>query len=115
MANMRVNKLAAVAASVTIVAFLSGCGSESSAESAAAPATTTTTVAPTTTTELPAPVTTTTEAAPPPPPVEPEPIPTLKRLAEAFLEHPKSAPTLHVTWTLTGLDVDVTVRAVPSR
>lgn len=35
-------------------------------------------------------------------------IPTLKRLAEAFLEHPKSAPTLHVTWTLTGLDVDVT-------
>lgn len=35
-------------------------------------------------------------------------IPALRRLAEAFLEHPKSAPTLHVTWTLTGLDVDVT-------
>ena len=35
-------------------------------------------------------------------------IPALTRLAEAFLEHPKSAPTLHVTWTLTGLDVDVT-------
>ncbi|RZJ00674.1 MAG: class I SAM-dependent RNA methyltransferase [Brevundimonas sp.] len=35
-------------------------------------------------------------------------IPALAVLAEAFLEHPKSAPTLHVTWTLTGLDVDVT-------
>lgn len=35
-------------------------------------------------------------------------IPALIRVAEAFLEHPKSAPTLHVTWTLTGLDVDVT-------
>ncbi|HYD27007.1 class I SAM-dependent RNA methyltransferase [Brevundimonas sp.] len=35
-------------------------------------------------------------------------IPALARVAEAFLEHPKSAPTLHVTWTLTGLDVDVT-------
>lgn len=35
-------------------------------------------------------------------------IPALTRVAEAFLEHPKSAPTLHVTWTLTGLDVDVT-------
>jgi 23S rRNA (uracil1939-C5)-methyltransferase len=34
--------------------------------------------------------------------------PALARIAEAFLEHPKSAPTLHVTWTLTGLDVDVT-------
>ncbi|MDI6626081.1 MAG: RNA methyltransferase, partial [Brevundimonas sp.] len=34
-------------------------------------------------------------------------IPALTRVAEAFLEHPKSAPTLHVTWTLTGLDVDV--------
>ncbi len=34
--------------------------------------------------------------------------PALARLAEAFLEHPKSAPTLHVTATLTGLDVDVT-------
>lgn len=35
-------------------------------------------------------------------------IPALAELAEVFLEHPKSAPTLHVTWTLTGLDVDVT-------
>ena len=34
--------------------------------------------------------------------------PALTRVAEAFLEHPKSAPTLHVTATLTGLDVDVT-------
>lgn len=34
--------------------------------------------------------------------------PGLARLAEAFLEHPKSAPSLHVTWTLDGLDVDVT-------
>ncbi|WP_417231369.1 class I SAM-dependent RNA methyltransferase [Brevundimonas sp.] len=34
--------------------------------------------------------------------------PALTRVAEAFLEHPKSAPTLHVTLTLTGLDVDVT-------
>lgn len=34
--------------------------------------------------------------------------PVLARVAEAFLEHPKSAPTLHVTLTLTGLDVDVT-------
>jgi len=34
--------------------------------------------------------------------------PALARIAEAFLEHPKSAPTLHVTWTLSGLDVDVT-------
>lgn len=34
--------------------------------------------------------------------------PALARVAEAFLEHPKSAPTLHATWTLTGLDVDVT-------
>lgn len=34
--------------------------------------------------------------------------PALTRLAGAFLEHPKSAPTLHVTATLTGLDVDVT-------
>lgn len=34
--------------------------------------------------------------------------PALARLAEPFLEHPKSAPTLHVTWTLDGLDVDVT-------
>lgn len=35
-------------------------------------------------------------------------IPALAALAEPLLEHPKSAPTLHVTWTLTGLDVDVT-------
>ena len=35
-------------------------------------------------------------------------IPALTELAGAFLEHPKSAPTLHVTLTLTGLDVDVT-------
>ncbi|WP_288757075.1 class I SAM-dependent RNA methyltransferase [uncultured Brevundimonas sp.] len=35
-------------------------------------------------------------------------IPALAELAEPLLEHPKSAPTLHVTWTLTGLDVDVT-------
>lgn len=34
--------------------------------------------------------------------------PALARIAAAFLEHPKSAPTLHVTWTLSGLDVDVT-------
>ncbi|WGM47392.1 23S rRNA (uracil(1939)-C(5))-methyltransferase RlmD [Brevundimonas sp. NIBR10] len=34
--------------------------------------------------------------------------PALAKIAAAFLEHPKSAPTLHVTWTLTGLDVDVT-------
>jgi 23S rRNA (uracil1939-C5)-methyltransferase len=34
--------------------------------------------------------------------------PALTKMAEAFLEHPKSAPTLHVTLSLTGLDVDVT-------
>ncbi|HEX8568524.1 MAG TPA: class I SAM-dependent RNA methyltransferase [Caulobacteraceae bacterium] len=34
--------------------------------------------------------------------------PALRRLAAAFLEHPKSAPTLHVTLTETGIDVDVT-------
>jgi 23S rRNA (uracil1939-C5)-methyltransferase len=34
--------------------------------------------------------------------------PALRALAAPFLEHPKSAPTLHVTWTGTGLDVDVT-------
>ena len=34
--------------------------------------------------------------------------PALRRLAAPFLEHPRSAPTLHVTWTETGLDVDVT-------
>lgn len=32
----------------------------------------------------------------------------LRLTAEPFLEHPKSAPTLHVTLTLSGLDVDVT-------
>jgi 23S rRNA (uracil1939-C5)-methyltransferase len=35
-------------------------------------------------------------------------LPALSRLAEPFLEHPKSAPTLHVTLTATGLDIDVT-------
>jgi 23S rRNA (uracil1939-C5)-methyltransferase len=35
-------------------------------------------------------------------------LPALARLAEPFLEHPLSAPTLHVTSTLTGIDVDVT-------
>ena len=35
-------------------------------------------------------------------------IPALRRLAAPFLEHPKSAPILHVTLTATGLDVDVT-------
>lgn len=35
-------------------------------------------------------------------------LPSLRRIAEPFLEHPKSAPTLHVTQTLTGLDIDVT-------
>jgi 23S rRNA (uracil1939-C5)-methyltransferase len=35
-------------------------------------------------------------------------LPALRALAAPFLEHPKSAPTLHVTWTLSGLDVDVT-------
>ena len=34
--------------------------------------------------------------------------PALRRLAAAFLEHPRSAPTLHLTWTEAGLDVDVT-------
>jgi 23S rRNA (uracil1939-C5)-methyltransferase len=33
--------------------------------------------------------------------------PMLRKLAAPFLEHPKSAPTLHVTLTETGLDVDV--------
>ncbi len=35
-------------------------------------------------------------------------LPALRRLAAPFLEHPKSAPTLHVTRTLSGLDIDVT-------
>ncbi len=34
--------------------------------------------------------------------------PRLRALAAPFLEHPKSAPTLHVTLTMTGLDIDVT-------
>ena len=34
--------------------------------------------------------------------------PALRRLASPMLEHPASAPTLHVTLTETGLDVDVT-------
>ncbi|MDO1559676.1 class I SAM-dependent RNA methyltransferase [Brevundimonas sp. 2R-24] len=34
--------------------------------------------------------------------------PALREVAAPFLEHPKSAPTLHVTWTETGLDVEVT-------
>ena len=37
-----------------------------------------------------------------------ESLPALRALAEPFLEHPKSAPSLHVTWTGSGLDVDVT-------
>lgn len=35
-------------------------------------------------------------------------LPALAAIAEPFLEHPRSAPTLHVTSTLTGLDIDVT-------
>ncbi|HYE46465.1 MAG TPA: class I SAM-dependent RNA methyltransferase [Caulobacter sp.] len=35
-------------------------------------------------------------------------LPALRALARPFLEHPKSAPTLHVTLTRTGLDIDVT-------
>jgi 23S rRNA (uracil1939-C5)-methyltransferase len=35
-------------------------------------------------------------------------LPALRALARPFLEHPKSAPTLHVTWTATGIDVDIT-------
>jgi 23S rRNA (uracil1939-C5)-methyltransferase len=35
-------------------------------------------------------------------------LPALRRLAAPFLEHPKSAPTLHVTTTLSGLDIDIT-------
>ncbi len=34
-------------------------------------------------------------------------LPALRRLAEPFLEHPKSAPILHVTLTQTGLDIEV--------
>ena len=35
-------------------------------------------------------------------------IPALKHLAAPLFEHPKSAPTLHVTLTDTGIDVDIT-------
>jgi len=35
-------------------------------------------------------------------------IPALKRLAAPLFEHSKSAPTLHVTLTDTGLDIDIT-------
>lgn len=34
-------------------------------------------------------------------------LPALRRLAGPLLEHPRSAPTLHVTATETGLDVDI--------
>ena len=34
-------------------------------------------------------------------------LPGLARLAAAFLEHPKSAPTLHVTTTASGLDIEI--------
>ncbi len=34
-------------------------------------------------------------------------IPALKRLAARLFEHPKSAPSLHVTLTATGLDIDI--------
>jgi len=35
-------------------------------------------------------------------------LPQLKAVAEPLFQHPKSAPTLHLTWTATGLDVDIT-------
>ena len=35
-------------------------------------------------------------------------LPALRALGKPFLEHPKSAPTLHVTLTRTGLDIDIT-------
>jgi 23S rRNA (uracil1939-C5)-methyltransferase len=35
-------------------------------------------------------------------------LPALAEIAAPFLEHPASAPNLHVTSTLTGLDIDVT-------
>lgn len=37
-----------------------------------------------------------------------EALPGLRKVGAAFLDHPKSAPTLHVTLTLSGLDVEVT-------
>ena len=44
-----------------------------------------------------------------------ETLPELRRLAAPLFEHPKSAPTLHVTLTETGLDVDITGRKRASR
>lgn len=35
-------------------------------------------------------------------------LPALRTFAAAFLQHPRSAPVLHATWTDSGLDVDVT-------
>ncbi|WP_374534498.1 class I SAM-dependent RNA methyltransferase [Phenylobacterium sp.] len=35
-------------------------------------------------------------------------LPAMRRLAAPLFEHPKSAPTLHVTLTSTGLDIDIT-------
>jgi 23S rRNA (uracil1939-C5)-methyltransferase len=37
-----------------------------------------------------------------------EALPAFRRFAASLFEHPKSAPTLHVTLTETGLDIDVT-------
>ncbi len=34
-------------------------------------------------------------------------LPALRALAEPFLEHARSAPTFHVSWTQTGLDIEV--------
>lgn len=34
-------------------------------------------------------------------------LPALRRMAAPLFEHPKSAPTLHVTLTATGLDIDI--------
>jgi 23S rRNA (uracil1939-C5)-methyltransferase len=34
-------------------------------------------------------------------------IPALKRLAAPLFEHPKSAPTLHITLTAAGIDIDI--------
>lgn len=75
MAQQRASKRLAVAASVAVVALISGCSSESGADVAAAPpvTTTTTTTVPPTTTQLPAPAPTT--ELPPPPPTEVEPVP----------------------------------------
>ena len=35
-------------------------------------------------------------------------LPALRRLAAPLFEHPKSAPTLHLTLTATGLDIEIT-------